>query len=101
LAPTWRSRESIHVKYLYNGSLPLQPPETYQRNGMAGTQTPTSSGNVIFEDNLQTFKDNLRRCTTAERGNIAVGVDIGESCGQQGVRGHGSGKRKSRGRPSR
>jgi hypothetical protein len=46
-------------------------------------------------------KDNLRRCSTAERGNRVGGLDAGESSGQQGVRGHGSGRRKSGGRTSR
>jgi hypothetical protein len=46
-------------------------------------------------------KDNLRRCSTAERGKRMGGVDVGESSGEQGVRGHGSGRRKSRGRAAR
>jgi hypothetical protein len=46
-------------------------------------------------------KDNLRRCSTAERGNRVGGVDAGESSVQQGVRGHGSGRRNFGGRISR
>jgi hypothetical protein len=46
-------------------------------------------------------KDNLRRCSTAERGNRVGGVDVEESSGQQGGRGHGTGRRKSGGRASR
>ena len=46
-------------------------------------------------------KDNLRRCITAEGGNRVGGVDAGESSVQQGVRGHGSGRRNSGGRVSR
>ena len=37
-------------------------------------------------------KDNLRCCLTAERGNKVAGVAVGKSSGQQGVRGHGSGR---------
>ena len=46
-------------------------------------------------------KDNLRRCSTAERGNRVAGIGAGESSGQQGPRGNGGGRRKSGGRPSR
>ena len=46
-------------------------------------------------------KDNLRRCSTIERGNREGGWDAGESSGQQGGRGHGSGRRKFGGRASR
>jgi hypothetical protein len=46
-------------------------------------------------------KDNLRRCSTAERGNREGGLNAAESSGQQGGRGHGSGRRKYRGRASR
>jgi hypothetical protein len=46
-------------------------------------------------------KDNLRRCSTAEQGNMEGGWDAGESSGQQGGRGHGTGRRKFGGRGSR
>ena len=46
-------------------------------------------------------KDNLRCCSTAERGRQVARADVGESSAQQGVHRHASGRRESGGRPSR
>jgi hypothetical protein len=46
-------------------------------------------------------KDNLRRCSAAERGRNLAGVDIQESNAQHAVGGPRNATRKSGGRPSR
>ena len=56
---------------------------------------------TIPSEQIAFAKDNIRRCSTAERGRSVVEVDVVDSSAQHGGHGHATGIRPASGRLSR